>query len=117
MELLNIHNGDFILWKEDKYDITFYHIAIEGYMGFETIGDAIDLYSLYLEELKKYLVENKHPEAERYRWDVVYKTRGIEVCFEHGCYWVFLDGYESTEIWDTYYYLEDVIEQLREIEV
>lgn len=117
-ELLNIHNDDFILWKEEKYGETFYHISIEGYLGFDKIEDCIDLYSMFLKKLKKYLVENKYPIPNRsYKWKTIYLTRSIEVCYEYDCYWVFLDGYESTEIWDTYYYLEDVINQLKEIKI
>ena len=115
--LLEIHNGDFELWKEENYNLTFYHLAIEGYIGFKTIGEFIDLYSMFLEELKRYLIENKYPKPEKSSdWGTIYKARGIEVCFAHDYYWVFLDEYTSTEIWDTYYYLEDVIKQLKKIE-
>jgi hypothetical protein len=117
-ELLNLHNDDFILWKEKKYDLTWYHLSIEGYIGFETLDDAIGLYNLFLKELEEYLTENNHPKPNKNRGRrIVYKVRGMEVCYEHEYYWVFLDGYKSTDIWDIYYYLKDVIEQLRRIEV
>lgn len=117
-ELLNLHNDDFILWKEKKYDLTWYHLSIEGHIGFATLSNVIDLYSLFLEELESYLIKNEYPKPkEIHGWKTIYKTRGMEVCYEHDCYWVFLDDFNSIEIWDTYYYLKDVIEQLRRIEV
>lgn len=96
--------------------MTYYHVSIEGYIGFKRIKDIVNLYKLFLGELFKYLTENNYEKKEINGWRTVYKKRAIEVCYESECYWVFLDGYESTEIWDTYYYLKDVITQLKEIE-
>ena len=113
---MSIHDGDFELWEEEKYGIKFYNLSIEGYIGLETIGDFIDLYNFFLEELYYYLLQNNYPKTERGNWNTIYKTRAIEVDFVNDCYWVFLDKYESNGIWDIYYYLEGVIEQLRQVE-
>ncbi|GIN22527.1 hypothetical protein [Siminovitchia fordii] len=115
--LLEVHGGNFELWTEEKYGATYYHVGIEGYIGFERIEDFIGLYEFFLEKLHEYLTENNYAKREVSGWKRIYKKRAIEICYESGCYWVFLDGYESTDIWDTYYYLKDVIDQLKEVEI
>ena len=95
----------------------YYHLSIEGYIGFEKLHDFIGLYKFFLNELHDYLLKNNHPKTERDGWKRIYRKRAIEICYENNCYWIFLDGYESTKIWDTYYYLEDVIDQLKEVEL
>lgn len=116
-ELLNIHDDDFSLWKDHSYGFDWYHIGIEGYIGFESVQSFIDLYELFLNELHEYLIKNKYPKTERERWRIVYSKRAIDICYENEFYWVFLEEYKSTEIWDTYYYLEDVIKQLKEVNI
>ncbi|PAV30367.1 hypothetical protein CIL05_07805 [Virgibacillus profundi] len=113
--LLEIHNDDFELWKEEKYGVKFYHVSIEGYIGFEKLEDFIELYEHFLGELQQYLIENNYPKTEKSGWKRIYSKRAMDICYGNDCYWIFLDGYESAEIWDAYYYLEDVINQLREV--
>lgn len=112
-ELLSIHEGDFSLWKEEKFGTTFYRIGIEGYLGFCKLENAINLYTEFLQEFKKYLLENNYNKFEKHEWNTVYKTRGMRIYYEHDYYWVFLESFESPDIWDTYNYLKDIIEQLK----
>ena len=63
--------------------------------------------------METYLLENNYVKPEKYDWNTVYKKRGMKVCYEHDCYWIFLEPYKTTEIWDTYNYLKDIIEQLK----
>lgn len=117
--LFKFSGDDFDVWETERYDSPYYHIAVEGYIGFENLNDLISLYTEFLQEFKKYLLKNhEEPEWRRktHGWKSIYKTRAIDVCLDHGCYWVFLDGYESNEVWDLYDYMTDVINQLKEFE-
>ena len=84
-------------------------------MGFETIKQVVELYKDFLVELEKYLIEN-HEKTDKDIWECVYQTRAIDICYNAECYWVFLDTFKTTMIWDTYYYMEDVIKQIIEFE-
>ncbi|WP_405101705.1 hypothetical protein [Oceanobacillus sp. FSL H7-0719] len=114
-ELLELHNGDFVLWSEERYGFKYYCVGIEGYIGYKRLDQFIGLYRLFLVELHNYLIENNYPKTEKTTW--IYQKRAIKVDCVNDFYCIFLDGYESTQIWDTCYYLEDVIDQLREIEI
>lgn len=114
-KLLQYSGEDYEIWKSQEHGITFYHIGIEGYVGFENFEDAISEYEEFLNQLHNYLKSEGYPKAEMHGWKRLYKTRAVEVCYEFDCYWIFLEQYKSTEIWFLYYYLEDVINQLKGI--
>ena len=113
--LLELDRGDFVFWKDNRYDFAYYRIDIEGYIGLKTLQSFVDMYSGYLEELHDYLTKNNYAEIEVADWNTVYKSRAIDICHTNDCYWIFLDGYKSTEAWDVYYYLKDVIEQIKNL--
>jgi hypothetical protein len=112
--LLQFNGEDFEVWKSKEYGITYYNIAVEGYIGFDNLDDAINLYDGFRIYLKNYLETENYKKTERDIWKCLYRTRAVEVYYEHGCYWIFLEPYKSTQIWDIYYYIEDVIQQLKE---
>lgn len=113
--LLNIYDDDFSLWKSSEYGVSYYHVSTEGYVGHDSMEEAVEWFKHFLGGLENYLITEHHEKTPKHRWRLIYSTRAVDVCYEHECYWVFLDGYKSTEIWDTYYYLEDVIKQLEEL--
>lgn len=113
--LLRFCGDDFELYESIEHTLTYYKISIEGYMGFENMSEIVELYKEFLVKLEGYLIENNRPKTEKHLWKCIYQTRAIDVCHDHDCYWFFLEPYKSTEIWDTYYYMEDVIKQLSEI--
>lgn len=112
--LLDFHNGDIQVYKVQQEDADFYHIFIEGYIGFEKLEDFISFYKGFLEELKSYLQKNNLDalSEKAQKWRVVYRTRDVEICRHHNLYWVFLEPYKSDSILGIYRYLEDVINQL-----
>lgn len=113
--LLDYHNGDIQVYKVRQEETDFYHIFIEGYIGFEKIEDFILLYKGFLEELKFYLQKNNSDalSEKTHKWNVIYRTRDIEICRHHNLYWIFLEPYKSSSILGIYQYLEDVISQLK----
>lgn len=117
MEYLFTYNGDdFEVWKSDLHGVRYYNIGIEGNIGYENIEYFIDLYKEYLQAFLVYLTENNYIKPKREEeWKRIYQSRAIEIIHQDGYYWVFLDSYKSTEIWDLYYYMKDVIKQLEEI--
>src|SRR5690625_1666578 len=92
--LFKFHGDDFEVWETERHGSPYYYIAVEGYIGFDNLGDFVVLYTEFLHEFKKYLLEN-HEELEwrskTCGWKSVYQTRAIDVCQEHDSYWVFLD--------------------------
>jgi hypothetical protein len=111
---LEFSGGDFELWESQEHETKHYNISIEGYMGFEKISDIVDLYKKFIVKLEEYLMKH-HEKTKKERWRIVYQTRDIKICYEGDCYWVFLDTFKSSIAWDTYYYMEDVIKQISEI--
>jgi hypothetical protein len=83
-------------------------------MGCEELGDFVNLYQEFLNKIHTYLIEHDIPKTEKHVWKCIYQTRAMDICHDHGCYWIFLDTYKSSQIWDIYYYMEDVIAQLKE---
>lgn len=112
--LLELDDGDFSFWKEKEYDMTFYKLAIEGYIGFEDPYTFVEVYTTWLNKLHEYLVQNDYTEPAPSSWKTVYRSRAIDIRNTGGCYWIFLDTYESTEAWRVYDYLKDVIRHLKE---
>ncbi|MDP9675387.1 hypothetical protein J2W97_001370 [Paenibacillus jamilae] len=114
--LINMHDGDFEVWKGKVWysDKDQYNISVEGYMGFETIQQGIELYEMFNAELLRYIEQNGGLKG-RHEWKKVYHTRAVEISNEHDSYWIFLDGYKSEEISDLYWYMCDVIEQLKRL--
>jgi hypothetical protein len=120
--LLQFHGDDFEVWQSEKQlrtnnYWTYYNIGIEGYLGFTRLQSGIDLYKEFQQILYNFLIVNNYAKTEKHMWDCIYQTREISVCYENECYWIFLDGHESTQIWDLYYYLDDVIKQLEGIDL
>jgi len=113
--LLQFCGDDFELYESIEHTITYYKISVEGYMGFETVIQIVDLYKEFLVKLEEYLTEN-HEKTDKHIWECVYQTRAININYKAKCYWVFLDLFKTTQIWDTYYYMEDVIKQIIEFE-
>lgn len=113
--LLELDNGDFVFWRDLRRDFDYYGISIEGYMGFQTLQELVDLYKYYLDELYKYLTKNNYKKAEVADWNTIYQTRGVEICYtNNNHYWVFLDDCLLTDPWEAYDYLKDVINQIEE---
>ncbi|MFI2856959.1 hypothetical protein ACH6EH_07435 [Paenibacillus sp. JSM ZJ436] len=113
--LLEYHGEDFeLLETEEEYGRKTYLLSIEGYMGFEKFEHFIDEYKRFNEYLHTYINENCDEEDEDYGWKRLYKTRAIEVCYAHDCYWVFLDAYKSSDLREIGRYMDDVIKQLVE---
>ncbi len=115
--LLDIDGGDFSLWQSKKDGRRYYHISIEGYIGLDYIKDFIPLYEKYLRELHTYLTKANQPKREHVGWYRLFRSRAFEICYEADSYWIFLEEYKSEDIWETYYYLEDVIEQLEKLKL
>lgn len=111
--LLKFHGEDFELYKKDNH----YHISVEGYLGFDSLDDAIQLYETFLDKMLDYLNDNNYVELDYLdkNWKTIHQSRSIHVCYESNYYCIFLDRYNSTNIWECYYYLEDVISQLIDI--
>lgn len=113
--------GEFEDFELDTYligntDVRQYRLSIEGLIGYESIQDAIDYYGQFLNILKDYIDKNFGALNESDYEDSLtplYKTRAIEVVFEHNYYWMYLDTYTGFSLGDTYDYLSDVIEQLK----
>ncbi|MNH66505.1 hypothetical protein D3C73_185360 [compost metagenome] len=113
-ELISYHHEDFNVWiSERPNDVKYYNLSIEGYIGYEKLEDCIELYNEFKDHLHEYLITNDIERPENDAWQCIYQSRAIEICYEHDCYWVFLDAYKSVEIWDLYYYLDDVIKQIQ----
>jgi len=112
--LFNFEGDDFEVYESELYGSTYFKVSIEGYMGFENFESFIGLYEKFKIKLEKYLIDN-HEKTYRDIGECVYKTRAIDVSYESNCYWIFLDTFKTTQIWDIYYYMEDVIEQLKEV--
>ena len=111
IKLFQMHGEDFKVWKLDEY----YYISVEGYIGFKKLEDFIWLYNEFLSEFKKFLNENYKQPKETIKWKTIYRTRGMEICYESNNYWIFLEPYKSHEIWDLYDYMQDVINQIKEV--
>lgn len=119
--LFRFSGDDFEVWKSNEYGITYYNLSIEGYIGFEKLESFVDLYEDFLKKFKNYLNEFYEDERKQNTSNrkPIYRTRAIEVCRESFIpeskyYFVFLDAYQSTSIWDLYVYMKDVIQQLKE---
>ena len=113
--LLELNNGDFSVWRTvDQNNNKFYNIEIEGYIGYKDVNSFIILYENFKRSFYNYLDNNNYRKPVRNIWKKVYQTRSIEICYEANCYWIFLEPYSSPQIWDLYYYLEDVINQIRQ---
>lgn len=112
--LLQFSGDNFEVWESYEGGLTYYNISIEGNIGYENFESSIELYESFLKQLEEYL-KNNYPKSERNTWKCLYRTRAIEVCYESDCFWIFLEPFKSTEIWDLYYYIQDVIKQLEEI--
>ncbi|WP_220687718.1 hypothetical protein [Paenibacillus lautus] len=110
---MQFHGDDFELYETEMYGSTYYNLSIEGYLGFDTIDECINLYKAFYEKLNTYINEVRKEEVF-HGWTKLYRTRAIEVCFNADCYWVFLDPYKSTELRDMSFYMDDVIRQLME---
>lgn len=105
-------SDDFELYKDDEK----YYLSIEGYMGFKSLDRTIEVYETFLDKMLDYLTENNFQEPDyNNSWKTVHQSRSIHVCYEHDSYFVFLDRYENSQIWECYYYLEDIISQLIDI--
>lgn len=114
IDLFKFSGEDFLVWQSEENGIKYYNIGIEGYIGFKEIESFVSLYEDILTHFEEYLVANHDRPNINKDKESVYKTRAVDVRYWHENYWIFLDGYKSTEIWDLYYYVKDVIEQLRE---
>ncbi|WP_411735066.1 hypothetical protein [Paenibacillus sp. M2] len=116
-EVFNYQNDDFSVWKDRVWysDKDQYHIGVEGYMGFETIDDVISCYEQFNKAFKQYIEQTGDLKEKHLGWHKIYSVRAVNVSYENECYWIFLDGYKSEEISDLYWYMCDVIDQLKEV--
>ena len=120
----NTNGGDLSVWKTvdhcDDYDLTHYHIEIEGYIGYKTIKEAVDYYQDMLDKLTVWIAscKNKYPnrDDEEYKKsdaDLIYHTRDIEVRYNNDYYWVFTESPEFSYIDGCKEWLEDVVKHKR----
>jgi len=118
-EVFNWQDDDFSVWKDKVWysDKDQYHIGIEGYMGFKNMNQAIECYEQFNEAFKEYIERNGGLKEKHLGWHKIYSTRAVNVSYENECYWIFLDGYKSEEISELHWYMCDVIEQLKGINV
>lgn len=113
--LFRFSGDDFEVWKSNEYGITYYNLSIEGYIGFEKLESFVDLYEGFLKQFKSYLNEFYEDERKNIcNWNPIYRTRAIEICRDTNYYFIFLDAYKSTSIWDLYVYMEDVVQQIKD---
>lgn len=113
--LFRFSGDDFEVWKSHEYGITYYNLSIEGYIGFEKLESFVDLYEGFLKQFKNYLIEFYEDEKKNvcYR-NPIYRTRAIEIRRDSIYYFIFLDAYKSSSIWDLHDYMLDVIQQLKD---
>ena len=122
----NTNGGDLSVWKTvdhcDDYNPTYYHIEIEGYIGYKTLQDAVNYYQDMLDKLTVWIISYKkdHPNRDdekykKYDADLVYQTRDIEVRYNNDCYWIFTEPPEFPYIDGCKEWLEDVVKQLKTI--
>lgn len=115
--LLTFNGEDFEVYKSINDKNETFCISIEGYLGLPEIKEFINLYEDFLNRFFCYLDENKYVRKEKTSaWKTIHRQRAIEICKTDSMYWIFLDGYQSHDIWDLYDYMSDVINQLREID-
>ncbi len=96
-----------------------YQPCVEGYIGYESVQEAIDYYAKMLESYADYLTEQKVTEVPRDK-DCLYKTRDIEISKisnDKDTLFVFTNAPQMSNRWDCYYWLEDVIEQLKQFHI
>lgn len=117
-EVFSWDGDDYSVWKDRVWysDKDQFHIEVEGYMGFAKLSHAIHSYEKFNAEFKKYIEQHGElKERNDSGWKQVYKTNAIDISFEGDSYWIFLDGHKSEEISDLYWYMHDVINQLKEL--
>ncbi|MFE6075579.1 hypothetical protein ACFVQB_14000 [Paenibacillus sp. NPDC057886] len=116
-EVFDWQGDDFSVWKDKVWysDKDQYHVGVEGYMGFEDMTQAIDCYEQFNEAFKQYIEQNCGLKEKHLGWHKIYSVRAVNVAYENECYWIFLDGHKSEEISDLYWYMFDVIEQLKQV--
>ncbi|WP_336763473.1 hypothetical protein [Paenibacillus sp. USHLN196] len=116
-EVFSWQDEDFSVWKDRIWHSNKdqYHIGVEGYMGFEDVAQAIECYQLFNESFKAYIEQNGGLKEKHIGWHKIYSTRAVNVSYENECYWIFLDEYKSEEISELYWYMCDVIDQLKGI--
>lgn len=114
--LFTYSGDDFEVWESKEHEMIYYNIGVEGYMGFDSLNSLIGEYESFLAAFEKFLTENNFVKKDFEGWKKIYSTRAIEVCCDHDCYWSFLDGYKSHDIWELHTYMKDVIGQLKTLE-
>ncbi|WP_339304234.1 hypothetical protein NST33_17640 [Paenibacillus sp. FSL L8-0435] len=116
-EVFSWQDEDFSVWKDKVWysEKDQFHIGVEGYMGFENMSQAIECYEQFNEAFKEYIEQNVGLKGKHLGWNKIYSTRAINVSYENEYFWIFLDGYKSEEISELYWYMCDVIEQLKGI--
>ncbi|RXZ77941.1 hypothetical protein EBB07_28185 [Paenibacillaceae bacterium] len=115
--LFNFHNDDFEVYKNDNsHGTDRYYLFVEGYLAFRTLDEVVNLYNDFLKEFNSYLSRMSFEKTAKTPINSFYRTREIAVNYEHGYYEVFLDTHITHDIWDLYYYMEDVIKQLNDLD-
>ncbi len=106
-------NEDFSIWKNDNY----YHISIEGYIGYHSLDHAIDYYNGFIDKFKLWLIDSNYNKPNKINpyWNSVHRTRAIDIGYMEDCYWIFLEGHKSEEIYELLWYMEDILNQLKEV--
>lgn len=109
-DLFDFHEENFLVWKDEKY----YYISVEGYLGYENLEEVIQLYEEFIDKFNLFLIENNYEEPSRLNpyWKRIYQTRAIDIAFNANCYWIFLEGYKSKNIYELLWYMEDIVNQL-----
>ncbi len=111
--------SDLEVW-ENKYGhgnaIGFdYGIGIEGYIGFESIADAIEYYTKLLHVYKTWLSE-QHIAKPKTEIRVLYRTRDISIerwGEVDDLYWICTYAPSFSNLWGCYGWLNDIINQLK----
>lgn len=93
----------------------YYSLDVEGYIGFESISDMIDMYSECRDKYYDYLIESKVEKPEKsINWELVYKTNSIDIRNDGEYYWNFMDTKNASNLWQLYDNFSDSIDQIIE---
>lgn len=116
----NSDDGDLSVWKswDKNFKSYYYHIGIEGMIGYKDIDDAIDYYKHLRNGFKRYLKDNNVKQTKTSE-HTIYHSRDVEVIDDtaNKCTWVYVTepSMGFNELYDTYLWLEDIIKQLESI--
>lgn len=109
---------DLSVWSiENDYGIR-YHIGIEGLIYYETLNDAIEYYKIMLNEYQKWLTDNNVQRTE-HNIKHLFKSQDIEIgkLSDESEYYINTYAPSFSELYDTYWWLFDVIQQLENIDI